>query len=70
VISTYRKAPLLRGVKKSKKVVAVPGRGVNLISFWGEQKPVAAFVATGFIFYRELCFSTFQASLGAGSMAP
>jgi hypothetical protein len=69
VISACQKAPPLRGVKKMKKVVAVPGRGGNLISFWGEQKPVAAFVATGFNFYWGSCFSTFPVCPGDGSMA-
>ena len=40
-----------RGIEKNiKKVLALPQTGVNLISFWGEQKPVVAFAATGFNF--------------------
>jgi hypothetical protein len=31
-----------------------------LIVFWGEQKPVAAFVATGFNFIRGLVFQPFM----------
>jgi hypothetical protein len=38
------------------------------MSFWGEQKPVAAFVATGFNFYQGSCFSAFHASRSADSM--
>jgi gluconokinase len=41
-----------------------------LVSFWGEQKPVAAFVATGFNFYQGSCFSAFHAAQSAASMAP
>jgi hypothetical protein len=59
----------LRVAKKIKKVVAVPNASVMVISFWGEQKPVAAFVATGFNFYQGSCFSAFHACLGADSMA-
>jgi hypothetical protein len=38
------------GPKKLKKRLAIGRSADNLKSFWGEQKPVAAFVATGFNF--------------------
>ena len=41
-----------------------------MISFWGEQKPVAAFVATGFNFYRGFLLSVFHAAQSAASMTP
>jgi hypothetical protein len=40
----------VQGLEKIKKVVAVPNSSVTVTMFWGEQKPVAAFVATGFNF--------------------
>ena len=40
-----------------------------MFSFWGEQKPVAAIVATGFNFYWGFLFSVFHAFPGAVSMA-
>jgi hypothetical protein len=36
--------------KKIEKILALPQTDVSLISFWGEQKPVVAFAATGFNF--------------------
>ena len=40
-----------RGIEKNiKKVLALPHAGDSLVSFWGEQKPVVAFAATGFNF--------------------
>jgi len=55
---TYRPPdrPILIGEKKSKKTLAPSEAGVTLISFWGEQKPVATLVATGFNFFREVSF--------------
>jgi hypothetical protein len=39
-----------------KKTLAPPDRRVILMSFWGEQKPVATFVATGFNFFIAASF--------------
>jgi hypothetical protein len=40
-----------RGIgKKIKKVLALTQADANVMSFWGEQKPVVAFAATGFNF--------------------
>ena len=48
------------GRKKNLKIIiALPDRCVKLISFWGEQKPVATLVATGFNFYRSCVFRSF-----------
>jgi len=40
-----------------KIILVSSGWGVTLKSFWGEQKPVAAIVATGFNFSGVRCFS-------------
>ncbi len=39
-----------------KKTLAPPEIRVTLISFWGEQKPVATLVATGFNFFVAASF--------------
>ena len=39
-----------------KKTLAPPDRRVTLVSFWGEQKPVATLVATGFNFFIAASF--------------
>jgi hypothetical protein len=44
------------GEKKSKKILALAEGIGNLHLFWGEQKPVVAFAATGFNFCRVLLF--------------
>jgi len=46
-----------RGIgKKIKNILALPQTDVILISFWGEQKPVVAFAATGFNFSGSVTF--------------
>jgi hypothetical protein len=40
-----------------------------LISFWGEQKPVATLVATGFNFFREIFFRP-QSSISQPELCP
>jgi hypothetical protein len=44
------------GRKKIKKTLAIMKGEVILKSFWGEQKPVVAFAATGFNFIEGVTF--------------
>jgi hypothetical protein len=52
--------------KKIEKILALPQTHVNLISFWGEQKPVATLVATGFNFFM----GDFQIARGLHTFPP
>ena len=46
-----------RGIEKNfKRILASSQAHANLILFWGEQKPVVAFAATGFNFSRVCYF--------------
>jgi hypothetical protein len=55
--------------KKSKIILAPAELGVNLKSFWGEQKPVSTLVETGFNFLRDF-YPHAHLSLFAGIKNP
>jgi hypothetical protein len=51
-----------------KKYLVPSGGVVTLISFWGEQKPVVAIAATGFIFSGVRGFSSFPQRISSASI--